>query len=146
MHNLGHGDVDGSGEHNAGILRWNAEQLARVLDTLAAAPSANGTVLDETVTVFMNENGYKHHNRGGRFPLLILGDAGGKLKADGRYIRFPMLSSWYENNSDKVRGATTSNGLPQLWNSLAHAFGAPKDDFGKGGIEVSDGPLPELFV
>jgi hypothetical protein len=146
IHDVGHGHMVGpltSKEANTLHIQWQANQTARVLSKLAQATTAEGSVLDETLVMFINENGYKHHNRGGRYPVLFMGNASGKLKADGRYVRFPLIPDWDKNKIESGKGEF---GLPQLWNTLAHVFGVPKDDFGQGGPEENRGVLEQLLV
>ena len=132
-HSLGHGSNGGPTAlmdiHNkiAGLIKGVADQLA-------AVPEGDGTMLDHTAIIFLNDNGSEHHSYYDNFPAVILGDLGGAFKPGGRLIEYPH------------RGRPGSRGLPELWNSVCHAMGAPKDDFAKQGLAPSDGPLPELMA
>ena len=68
------------------------------------------------------------------WPLALLGNAGGKLKVDGRYLRFPKF--------DAPGGRT----LPDLYCSLATALGVPTSTFGMGGNEMVKGPIELLMA
>jgi hypothetical protein len=64
----------------------------------------------------------------------IVGDAGGTLKSDGRFIRYP---------SNDAMGARS---LADFFVTLTHAMGVPNDTFGAGGVERVQGPLSELLA
>ncbi|MEM9196192.1 MAG: DUF1552 domain-containing protein, partial [Myxococcota bacterium] len=72
LHNLGHGDVPNSGALNMVWHKHFLGEMKRVMDRLDALPApGGGSVLDRTVVVYTNENGFKHHNRGGRHMFAI---------------------------------------------------------------------------
>ena len=133
-HSLAHGQVDPGGATIADVNDLHAAHIARLVEMLAAAPEGNGTIFDQTVIVYLNDNGNEHHARYLDWPVALVGTAGGRLRADGRYLRFPS------------GGMDRSRSLGELWNTLCHAMGAPKDDFGSDGNEPSRGPIPEILA
>jgi hypothetical protein len=80
---------------------------------------------------------------------VVIGDAGGKQRADGRYLKYP---SFWVGGSFFTQADMTRSPHPDVhsWGdfycTLAHAFGAPTDTFGKAGNEPVKGPLKELLI
>ncbi|EYF07457.1 Tat (twin-arginine translocation) pathway signal sequence domain protein [Chondromyces apiculatus DSM 436] len=69
------------------IGRWHAEQLAYLLDKLAAVPEGTGTLLDSTLILWCTDIavGQTHARRD--MPYVLAGGAGGALEM-GRYLRY----------------------------------------------------------
>jgi hypothetical protein len=131
-HALGH-DGSSSGIANKNkIYNYWAQMIARFAQRLAAVPEGNGTMWDNTVVFWSNHNGGGHHSRGDRYPTVLIGNAGGALKADGRFIRFP------------DRGKTGARSMGEVFCTISHAVGAPTDSFGKGGGEPVTGAIPAI--
>ena len=93
------------------IHTWYAEQLAYFLDKLAAIPEAGGSMLDNTVVVWLNELGTGGSHSHEQTPWVIAGNAGGFFKT-GQVVSFP--------------------GQPhnRLLITLCHAMGVETDTFG----------------
>lgn len=128
----GHDGCDKQGPAMDLIHDFHAGLMARMATTLGGIKQGNGTMFDNTVLVYLSDSGDEHHGSHRRIPVVMVGTAGGKLKADGRYLRYP----------DKGKaGART---LPDLWTTIANAVGVPTDRFGMGGVEKANGPLPEI--
>ena len=70
------------------MLIWYSEQLNYFLERLAAVPEGDGTLLDNTIVLCVNElsrgNTHSHDDMG----FLLAGGAGGRLRG-GRYLNFP---------------------------------------------------------
>jgi len=115
--------------HNK-IAEVIADRMVRELD---GVPEGDGTMLDNTSIVFINDNGNQHHSKYNSYPLVMLGDMGGALRTGGRLIEYPN------------RKQSGTRGLGEFWNTISHAMGAPRDDFGRGGNAKSEGPLNELL-
>jgi hypothetical protein len=115
--------------------------IGRLCDRLAAARLAHGsTLLDNAAIFYGNDNGSFHHDMDKtNWPSLVLGTAGGALKADGRYLRFAPSSC----KGSSEAGTGTMN---DLFCSLATAVGAPITTFGLGGVNRVRGPLPLLMT
>jgi hypothetical protein len=112
---------------------FNCGLLARMADALSAIKEGAGTMFDSTVMLYTSDNGEQHHSDKGRWPLVLLGDAGGKLRVDGRFLRFPQ------------RGQSGNRSMADLFCSIATACGVPTDAFGKGGNEPVRGPIESLM-
>ena len=67
--------------------RWYVEQIARLLDRLAAIPEGNGSVLDNTLLVWGSEIGTGNSHSHENIPFLVAGSAGGALRT-GRFLNF----------------------------------------------------------
>lgn len=137
LHGIGHG----SGSPDP-YIRWFAAQTARLLARLDAIREGDRTLLDHSVVLFANDNNEAHHSRGYRYPVVLFGSGGGRLRADGRYVRYPSL----RRQTDAPNGPAGMRPIPDLLSTLSHVLGAPVDDWGKGGPDPIKGPLSELLV
>jgi hypothetical protein len=126
------------------IHNFHAAQIAAMADRLDAVPEGDGTMLDNTTIVYLNENGDNHHGGGGRWPAVIVGDCGGFLKTDGRYIRYGQHKT--EGAGKIFMEGDDNHALGDLFCTLAHAMGAPTDDFGAGGLTEVKGPIDSLIA
>ncbi|MEE2780258.1 MAG: DUF1552 domain-containing protein [Myxococcota bacterium] len=74
-------------QHLVDIDAWYARQFAYLLDALAAVPEGAGTLLDQTLVVWVNEldEGYGHSFS--NMPYVLAGGAGGQLST-GRCLSF----------------------------------------------------------
>jgi hypothetical protein len=87
-HELSHSGDDDTANNDklVKINSWHAEQVAYVLDKLAAVPEANGgSMLDNTVLLWGNELGAGNTHTYKDIPWLLAGGAGGYFKM-GRYL------------------------------------------------------------
>lgn len=116
------------------LHNWDAGNIARMIKALQAVREGDGTAFDNTVIVYMSDNGENHHASHNRFPTVIVGNAGGKLRADGRFLRYPK------------KGTTGARSMADLFCTLATAVGAPTSEFGKGGFENVTGALAEVLA
>ncbi|MFV8751744.1 DUF1552 domain-containing protein [Nannocystaceae bacterium ST9] len=107
------------------INAWYAQQLAYLLDRLAAIPEGEGSVLDNTVILWTNEQAKGNNHDRLDMPYVLAGSAGGHF-ATGRYVQFP----------DQKLGHN------RLMVSLLHAMDIDADEFGNP--EFGTGPLPGL--
>ncbi|QQR91375.1 MAG: DUF1552 domain-containing protein [Myxococcales bacterium] len=105
------------------INRWYAEQLAYLVAKLKAMPEGDGSVMDNTLIVWVNELSEGESHSRINLPVLMVGSAGGYFQS-GRYLTF--------------------NNQPQnnLWVSVANAMGVDIDTFGDPAH--CDGPLTGL--
>ncbi len=117
-----------------------AARLARMLD---AIPEGDGTLLDHTLIVFMDEISHGSHGHD-QWPVILIGGFGGAVRT-GRYIRLP-----------RVRKNPGINGMPyigvphnQLLVSIAQGMGMDIDHLGITEVSREErisltGPLHEL--
>ena len=131
---------DGKGEFavRAVILKFHMEQIARLASKLDAVPEGDGTMLDNTVIVYLSDHGDRHHAKFREWPIVALGGAGGRLKT-GRYLQTP---GW---------GHAGNRTIANLYLSLLHAAGSPRDEFGDKDLTMPEsidqtGPLAEWLV
>lgn len=111
-------------------------EMARMARALEARPEGSGTMLDNTVLLYLSDNGERHHSKSEEWAMLLLGGDNMGFKTDGRSVVYPR--SGHPNNRQ------TSN----MFNSLLHGVGAPTDDFGHNDpkTRVAPGPLAEIWA
>lgn len=140
-HPIGHGlyieDDHTAWEQSQKIRAFHFELIARTMTKLAAMPEGDGTMLDRTVVVYLSDGAETHHSRCFEWPFVLLGNAGGRLRA-GRYLQYPDYGTG---------GHRTINAL---YHTLLHAARVPRDDFGSFDPNLDKamhrGPLEQLFV
>src|SRR6185369_6178154 len=90
-HAIGHGEsYNGKTweEMAVTIRRFHFELIARLMKKLQAVPEGNGTMLDNTLIVYLSDAAEAHHSRCLEWPFVLVGNLGGKLKAS-RYVEYP---------------------------------------------------------
>ena len=139
-HAIGHGSsVQGqtSTELHIRIRRRHMELLAKFLKKLDSIPDGEGTLLDNTLVLYMSDSGESHHPVCHEWPVVLLSDLGGRLKTGGRYLRYP----WYGNEGHRT--------LANLFTTLLHVTGDKRQRFGLPDLALrdldQDGPLSELL-
>jgi hypothetical protein len=75
-------------QQNTLINTWYASQLASLIDRLKAIPEGDGTVFDNTVILWTNEQSRGNNHDRRDMPYVIAGSAGGFFNT-GRYVQFP---------------------------------------------------------
>ena len=129
-HHYGHGGgVEGKTAEDCFITvrQYHARLIAGLAKKLQAVKEGDGTMLDNTLIVYLSDSGDGHHPTGYEWPMLLLGDLGGTLKTRGRFLQLPA----YGQKDHR----TTAN----LYATLLHAAGKPRDTFG-----VADPGLRDL--
>lgn len=101
--------------------------VARLLDALSAIKEGNGSMADNTVVVVVNTGGGAHHGGSDLHPLIVIGDAGGKLNT-GRYLQLT------EKDYCIADGFT----------AIVNAFGIETQTFGDE--KYCRGPLPGMLA
>jgi hypothetical protein len=94
------------------ILTYQASELAHLLQRLKDVPEEGGSMADNTLVVWLNAGGGKHHDGYNTIPAVLIGDLGGKIPA-GRFM--------------KVNGKRC---ISDLFVSLARAMGVDVMKFG----------------
>lgn len=140
-HAIGHGQgVNGMdwAQCRLVIRKFHAQLIARLASKLQSVREGDGTVLDNTLIVYLSDSGESHHPRLQEWPVVLLGNLGGGLKAGGRYLEYPKYQS---------AGHRT---LSNLYLSLLAAAGRPRDAFGTKDLGLRDfdtgGPLADLVA
>ena len=132
VHHIGH-MIEGHGGGNGGeafdngmgefatrefIMNYHMENVAKMAAKLAAVPEGDGTMLDNTLIVYLSDHGEKHHSNCYEWPMVALGNSGGAFKA-GHYIHVP------------GHGAAGHRTIAALYKALLHGAGLPFEDFGQ---------------
>ena len=143
VHDIGHGAATDNGFSAAqatdAIRAFQVEQIAGLAARLQAIPEGNGTMLDNTLIVYLSDNGEAHHGTHHEWPFIVVGGKRMKLKTAGRYLRYPN----YGKNGHKTIG--------NWYNTILHASGGKSQPyFGQVDASLGDidlkGPLTELLV
>lgn len=132
-HALQHG-LYGSDAYGQAILDVSAEHvkmIAKMARALDAKSEGDGTVLDNTVIVYMSDNGEQHHSTAEEWPMLLVGGRKLGFQTDGRTVVYPRL------------GRGNHRQVSNLFNTLSHATGDTSlNDFGaEGASRIATGPL-----
>ena len=100
-------------------LRTHHMQLVnRLVEGLKKMPEGKGNMFDNTVIMYLPENGEKHHSNGSHVPFVILSGRNVKLDMAGRFIRLP----GYNRPGHKTLG--------NFYTTLLHAYGNPIEHYG----------------
>lgn len=118
------------------IRRYHFDLIAGLCKKLEAVKEGDGTMLDNTVIVYLSDAAEAHHSRCWEWPMVVIGDMGGKLRA-GRYIDYPGYA--------QPRHRTIAN----MYVTLLQLAGSSRDSFGMDDPGLKDldqhGPLEELL-
>jgi hypothetical protein len=137
-------DLHHSSASDPGALTTIHDMTRQQFDAVAAAaqtlmntpdPAGAGSMLDNTVIVFIGDNGEQHHSTASEFPVVLIGGKNLGLQTGGRTIVYPGVDS----------GGAGHRQVSNLWNTLGHLAGQALDTFGaEGPFRVAPGPLSEL--
>jgi len=113
-HELAHrGDDDADAQAKiTKINTWYCEQFAYLVEKLKSMPEGNGSVLDNTLLIWVNEHQKGNDHDRDQIPYVVAGRAGGAVKA-GRWMQVP--------------GKVSHN---DLWVGCMNAMGLPDKTFG----------------
>ena len=119
--------ADGMGEFATRelIMDYHMKNIAKMAAKLKSVPEGDGTMLDNTLIVYLSDHGEKHHSNCYEWPMVALGNIGSAFKA-GQYVHVP---GW---------GEPGHRTIASLYKSLLHGAGLPDDNFGQ-----PDRTLPE---
>jgi hypothetical protein len=139
-HSIGHGksykDKTWADLYNI-IRRYHFDLIAGLLKKLEAVPEGDGTMLDNTVLVYLSDGAEGHHSRCWEWPMVVIGNLGGKLKT-GRYLDYPGY------------GRTGHRTTPNMYVTLLQLAGSTRESFGMPDPVLKDldqhGPLSELLA
>lgn len=140
-HGIGHGGSAAgmsSTECHALIRRKCLEKLAVFIRQLESIPEGDGTMMNNTLVVYLSDSAEGHHPLCKEWPFILIGDLGGRLKLGNRYLRYP----WYGNTGHRT--------IASLYTSLLHAVGEGVPRFGLPDSNLldldQDGPLAEIMA
>jgi hypothetical protein len=138
-HTIGHRQVEGALAMEFKIRRFYTELLAKLVDQLEAIPEGDGSMMDNTLIVYLSDSAEQHHSTCYEWPMLLIGNLGGRLKTGDRYFCVPKYGE---------KGHAT---VARFYTTLLHAAGAPVDQFGTKDQNLDTavdqrGPLEELLA
>ena len=134
VHAIGHGTGSNgktSEECRDTIRSYHIKLMAGLAAKLRSIPEGDGTMLDNTMIVYMSDAGEAHHGALHEWPFLIVGGCGGRLSIPGHYIRMPEYG--------QVGHRTIGN----LYTSILNAYGDPVGHFGDLDFELEREGLPQ---
>jgi hypothetical protein len=141
LHHIGHG---GSYEGKTyaqcfvELRQFHTKLIAELAKKLDSVKEGDGTMLDNTLIVYLSDSGDSHHPSLYEWPVVLLGNLGGKLKTNGRYLQFPQYR------------AKAHRTMANLYCTLLHAAGKPRDKFGVADPGLKDvdqtGPISDLLA
>ena len=140
-HSIGHGgSFNGMNpsQLKVKIHKFHFQLIADLMKKLDAVPEGDGTMLDNTVRVYLSDAAEAHHSRCGQWPFVLIPGRNTGLKG-GQYIDFPH----YMQDGHREIG--------NLYTTLLHAAGDKREYFGVHdamlkGEAHGDGPLEPLFA
>jgi hypothetical protein len=120
------------------IRQYHCQRVADLAKRLDAIPEGDGTVLDNTLIIFMSDFAHDHHSQGLDWPMILVGNLGGRLKTDGRFLQYPGY------------GKTGHRTMENFYLSLLSAVGDNRKSFGVKDTDLLDldtaGPLAEIMA
>ena len=139
-HAIGHTHPDDPKRNQSAvpIRRFYAERIADLARRMAAVKEGNGTMLDNSLIVYLSDSAEEHHGQGQQWPMILVGNLGGRLETAGRFLQYP--------GYNKAGHRTMSN----FFLALLHAVGDKREKFGEPDRELRDidtaGPLAEVLA
>jgi hypothetical protein len=121
-HDLSHG---GSHTDQQKVYKWYAEQYAYLLGKLDAVKEGAGTMLDNTIVLWIMEFGDSYGHRLRNLMWFVAGNAGGFLK-QGQVLKFPGRS------------------VSDLHATIQNAFGIKEMTFGDA--QYCTGPVAQMIA
>jgi hypothetical protein len=142
--NHGYGHMGGNMRGARGIpfyektRGWLFSLIAGMAKRLDATPEGDGTMLDNTLIVYMSDAPDTHHSTCYEWPLVIVGNLKGKLKLGGQYINYP----GYGKPGHRTIGS--------LYTTFLNCVGDPQKTFGRidpdlDKVAMQTGPLTQLM-
>lgn len=135
VHGIGHGEVcNGKTPAQArDIIRsYHMKLIADLAKKLKAIPEGAGSLLDNTMIIYMSDSGNEHHGNLQEWPYVIVGGCGGRLKFGGRYIQFPS----YGNDGHGTIG--------NFYTTLLNSFGNPIKHYGNLDLTLQKNGVPQI--
>jgi len=122
LHDIGHGkDLKGmpADDVRKALRSHHMALVDELVSKLKSTPEGSGSMFDNTMIMYMPENGEKHHSIGTEVPFLILaGDNVQLSMARRRYIRLPN----YNDEGHKTLG--------NWYTTILNAYGNPIKHYG----------------
>ncbi len=134
VHAIGHGTGSNgrsSGECRDVIRSYHIKLMAGLAEKLRRVPEGDGTMLDNTMIVYLSDAGEAHHGALHEWPFLVLGGCGGRLNIPGNYIRMPDY------------GQSGHGTIGNFYTSILNAYGDPVEHFGDPDFELERQGVPQ---
>jgi len=128
---------DNQSSKTRAYYRFHTAKLASIRKRLGEVSEGGGTVADNSLIVYTERCGMRHHYGQRDSFLLTIGSAGGYFRT-GTYHNFNNLSK--TSSDPKVKYNRATRNLNDGFISIANAMGVSTNSFG----ERSSGPLPGL--
>lgn len=140
-HGKGYGDLDALSIRD-GIRLQHMELMNRIVSRLKATPEIDGkgTMFDNTVIMYLPNNGETHHSNGSEWPFVVMAGDNTPLNIGRRYIRLPK----YGDQGHKTLGNWYTTILNAYGNPIDH-YGATDTALDKFGIDQK-GPIKQLLA
>ncbi|MDX2053979.1 MAG: DUF1552 domain-containing protein [Polyangiaceae bacterium] len=107
------------------IDTWYSEQTSLFLQSLAQTPDGTGTLLDNTLVLYVTEVARANHSFE-QLPIVVFGGPGVGIRQAGRMVQYQPRP------------------FNDLWLAVANQFGVPMASLGSA--QQWSGPLPNLFA
>jgi len=120
-HGIGHGGGENgvTAEQLATKIRvFHFDLIARTIRKLQAVREGDGTMFDNTLIVYLSDAAEGHHSRCWEWPMVLIGNLGGKLKC-GRYLEWP------------GHGSDGHRHIGNLYTTFLNAVGDNRESFGQ---------------
>lgn len=135
-HAIGH--QNGPDHLSVPIRKYHAERVADIARRLDSIKEGNGTMLDNTLIVWMSDSGEGHHGSCGEWPMVLVGGLGDRLKTSGRFLQYPAY------------GTSGNRTIRNFYLALLHAVGDKREKFGELDVNMpaaaQEGPLAEILA
>jgi hypothetical protein len=119
------------------IRRYHFDLIAGLMQKLQRVREGDGTMLDNTLIIYLSDGAEGHHSRCWEWPMVLIGHLGRRLRT-GRYLDYPGYGQ---------RGHRT---IANLYTTLLQLAGSNRDSFGMPDQGLRDldqhGPLAELLA
>ncbi len=127
-HELSHdSDTNTTAQDKLVLLnQYIAGRFAKILTEMKKIKEGDGTMLDNSLVIWVNELGKGNNHRYDDIPIVMAGNLQGTMNCDGRHVQL---------------GNRTNN---DLLITILHAFGYPENTFGLPAL--STGPITQLLT
>lgn len=134
VHAIGHGTGSNGkkAEECRDLIRaYHMKLLAGLAEALKRVPEGDGTMLDNTMIVYLSDAGESHHGSLAEWPFLMVGGCGGRLNLPGSYVQIPEY------------GREGHQTIGNLYTSILNAYGDQVAHFGNLDFELEKQGLPQ---
>ncbi|MGI9244942.1 MAG: hypothetical protein ACR2RV_29330, partial [Verrucomicrobiales bacterium] len=134
VHAIGHGTGSNgmTAEECRTVIRaYHIRLLAGLATRLRSVPEGDGTMLDNTMIVYLSDAGEAHHGTLEEWPFLTVGGCGGRLTLPGQFVRMPDY------------GQAGHGTIGNFYTSILNAYGDPVEHFGDPDFELESQGLPQ---